>query len=253
MRKVQRLAAGLLALSLSIACAQAEILTIDIDRASYEEINTAYQQLKQARMEKLKETYAASYTPEPKSDIMFRGIPWGTTRSEVEQQIGLPSQYNTAYAYVRQGVVDDDIGLYTSYKKEKCLKLAGYSVKYTDISYAYPVVDGTLIRDTNLAVMYYAEYDLWDVGDPDEIVEDLTKKLVQLYGDYRNDGSGKRIWSDSANNEITLDSSATRVYVCYISGDAGRLTSEAAQARDDELAEQEELLRLQNQNNYDGL
>ena len=43
MRKVQRLAAGLLALSLSIACAQAEILTIDIDQASYEEINTVYQ------------------------------------------------------------------------------------------------------------------------------------------------------------------------------------------------------------------
>ena len=54
MRKVQRLAAGLLALSLSIACAQAEILTIDIDQASYEEINTVYQQLKQARIDKLR-------------------------------------------------------------------------------------------------------------------------------------------------------------------------------------------------------
>lgn len=247
MRKVQRLAAGLLALSLSIACAQAEILTIDIDQASYEEINTVYQQLKQARIDKLKETYAASYTPEPKSDIMFRGIPWGTTRSEVEQQIGLPSQV-FEYLAEKNLVISSETGIKTSYYG---IQLAGYSAT-ANINYVYPVVDGRMLHDKDLASMAYVEYVLWNVGDGNMIAEDLTQKLVQLYGDYQTH-SKRRVWYDNANNEIEMRIYSNSVYIYYISRNSEQMINVAEKALDAELAEQEEILRLQNQNNYDGL
>ena len=84
MRKAQMFLAVLLLICVTLVSANAEILTIDLDNASYEEIDNAYQQLKQERLDKIKEKFKETYEPEPKSDIMFRGIPWGTTRSEVE-------------------------------------------------------------------------------------------------------------------------------------------------------------------------
>lgn len=247
MRKVQRLAAGLLALSLSIACAQAEILTIDIDQASYEEINTVYQQLKQARIDKLKEIYAASYTPEPKSDIMFRGIPWGTTRSEVEQQIGITSRQSTYLSKLNR-VIGEDIGISTSYST---FQLAGYSVS-TDVNYVYPIEEGVIIRDADLAMIVFVEYIIFDVSDASKVVDDLTNKLVKLYGNYQID-DGARIWFDNNNNAIQVHPASTRIYIIYTSEMADRMIDSANQVRNAEVAEQEELLRIQNQNNYDGL
>ena len=49
MRKAQMFLAVLLLICVTLVSANAEILTIDLDNASYEEIDNAYQQLKQER------------------------------------------------------------------------------------------------------------------------------------------------------------------------------------------------------------
>lgn len=55
MRKAQMFLAVLLLICVTLVSANAEILTIDLDNASYEEIDNAYQQLKQERLDKIKE------------------------------------------------------------------------------------------------------------------------------------------------------------------------------------------------------
>lgn len=247
MRKAQMFLAVLLLICVTLVSANAEILTIDLDNASYEEIDNAYQQLKQERLDKIKEKFKETYEPEPKSDIMFRGIPWGTTRSEVEQQIGLPSQ---VFEYLAEEnlVISSETGIKTSYYG---IQLAGYS-ETANINYVYPVVDGRMLHDKDLASMAYVEYVLWNVGDGNMIAEDLTQKLVQLYGDYQTH-SKRRVWYDNANNEIEMRIYSNSVYIYYISRNSEQMINVAEKALDAELAEQEEILRLQNQNNYDGL
>lgn len=247
MRNTQMFLAVLLLICVTFVSANAEILTIDLDNASYEEIDNAYQQLKQERLNKIKEKFKETYEPEPKSDIMFRGIPWGTTRSEVEQQIGLPSQ---VFEYLAEEnlVISSETGIKTSYYG---IQLAGYSAT-ANINYVYPVVDGRMLHDKDLASMAYVEYVLWNVGDGNMIAEDLTQKLVQLYGDYQTH-SKRRVWYDNANNEIEMRIYSNSVYIYYISRNSEQMINVAEKALDAELAEQEEILRLQNQNNYDGL
>ena len=209
MRKAQMFLAVLLLICVTLVSANAEILTIDLDNASYEEIDNAYQQLKQERLDKIKEKFKETYEPEPKSDIMFRGIPWGTTRSEVEQQIGLPSQ---VFEYLAEEnlVISSETGIKTSYYG---IQLAGYSAT-ANINYVYPVVDGRMLHDKDLASMAYVEYVLWNVGDGNMIAEDLTQKLVQLYGDYQTH-SKRRVWYDNANNEIEMRIYSNSVYILY--------------------------------------
>lgn len=247
MRKAQMFLAVLLLICVTLVSANAEILTIDLDNASYEEIDNAYQQLKQERLDKIKEKFKETYEPEPKSDIMFRGIPWGTTRSEVEQQIGITSRQSTYLSKLNR-VIGEDIGISTSYST---FQLAGYSVS-TDVNYVYPIEEGVIIRDADLAMIVFVEYIIFDVSDASKVVDDLTNKLVKLYGNYQID-DGARIWFDNNNNAIQVHPASTRIYIIYTSEMTDRMIDSANQVRNAEVAEQEELLRIQNQNNYDGL
>lgn len=178
---------------------------------------------------------------------MFRGIPWGTTRSEVEQQIGITSRQSTYLSKLNR-VIGEDIGISTSYST---FQLAGYSVS-TDVNYVYPIEEGVIIRDADLAMIVFVEYIIFDVSDASKVVDDLTNKLVKLYGNYQID-DGARIWFDNNNNAIQVHPASTRIYIIYTSEMADRMIDSANQVRNAEVAEQEELLRIQNQNNYDGL
>lgn len=232
MRKAQMFLAVLLLICVTLVSANAEILTIDLDNASYEEIDNAYQQLKQERLDKIKEKFKETYEPEPKSDIMFRGI---------------PSRQSTYLSKLNR-VIGEDIGISTSYST---FQLAGYSVS-TDVNYVYPIEEGVIIRDADLAMMVFVEYIIFDVSDASKVVDDLTNKLVKLYGNYQID-DGARIWFDNNNNAIQVHPASTRIYIIYTSEMADRMIDSANQVRNAEVAEQEELLRIQNQNNYDGL
>ena len=120
------------------------------------------------------------------------------------------------------------------------------------MNYVYPIEEGVIIRDADLAMIVFVEYIIFDVSDASKVVDDLTNKLVKLYGNYQID-DGARIWFDNNNNAIQVNPASTRIYIIYTSEMADRMIDSANQVRNAEVAEQEELLRIQNQNNYDGL
>ena len=110
-----------------------------------------------------------------------------------------------------------------------------------------------MLRDDDLAVLYLVEYDLFDIGDENAVVEDLTSKLTKLYGSYSIGNRNTRTWVDKNNNSIELSSSKTRVYLVYSSAQKDILLGNAQQIVEAERKEQEEILRIQNQDNTDGL
>ncbi len=241
-----------LILLLSLFCfgTKADTLSIDLSSATYEEIVTAFETIKAERLARLKEQFSSTHEIQPKSKITFRDVPWGSTKKEAEAILG-PGRYSSSHITVKLGTVNaDGIGIQTEYLD---WTVAGYPLRYAELNYVYPVIDGLMLRDEDLAVLYLAEYDIWDVGDTNAVVEDLTTKLSKLYGNYVTGDRDTRTWTDKSNNSIELRGSGSRVYLLYSSAQAEELLGYGRQAVQDERREQEELLRIQNQDNTDGL
>lgn len=249
---MRRLLANLLAFLLLTSittAAMAEVITIDTETATYEEIVAAYELLKLERIARLKESFAANHEVHPLEGITFRDVPWGSTRTEAEAILG-PASGSRSFVY--SGFVTiypDGRGLSTYYNDGS---VAGYAVPQITLDYVYPVLDGKILRDDNLAIICSGRYVIKDVGDIHAVMDDLTAKLSALYGSYTQSIYG-RLWTDIKGNTITLQSGDTSVYLLYYPSYRDALLEAAAQAIADERAEQEELLRIQNQNNTDGL
>lgn len=250
MRKAQMFLAVLLLICVTLMSASAEILTIDLDNASYEELDNAYQILKQVRMNKLKEENAKGNLPDSQSEITFRNIPWGSTKQKAEEVLGEPSIETTTLLYLSGTTVDKDIGIGAKYSRHP-LTVAGYTSKRTKVSYVYPVIDGIMLRDDDNAILFFAGYEIMDdTNDVNTIFEDLTEKLSKLYGEYvANDNDKSRIWTDALNNSVQLELFGNSVMVNYTCGMAEELVNEAQKARDEERAERLE----ETKNNVDGL
>ncbi len=249
---MRRLLANLLAFLLLTSItttAMAEVITIDTETATYEEIVAAYELLKLERVARLKESFAESHEIYPLEGITFRDVPWGSTRVEAEAILG-PASGSRAFVY--SGFVTiytDGRGLSTYYNGGS---VAGYAVPQITLDYVYPVLDGKILRDDSLAVICSGRYVIEDVGDIHAVMDDLTAKLSTLYGSYTQSIHG-RLWTDIKGNTITLQGGDTSVYLLYYPSYRDALLEAAAQAIAAERAEQEELLRIQNQNNTDGL
>lgn len=243
------LMALLLLLPVLTGPATAEIITIDTENATYEEIVAAYELLKAARIARLKATFAETHEVQPAGGITFRGLPWGSTRVEVEAILG-PASGSRSFVY--SGFITiytDGRGLSTYYNGGS---VAGYAVPEITVDYVYPVLDGRILRDDDLAVICSGRYVIEDVGDIHAVMEDLTAKLSSLYGSFTQSIHGRR-WTDAEGNTITLDHGDTSIYLLYYPSYRDALLEAATQAIADERAEQEELLRIQNSNNTDGL
>ena len=248
-RHISFLLTLLLLLPILACTATAETIIIDTETASYAEIATACERLEAIRIARLKETFAAEHEVQPADGITFRGVPWGSTRLEAEAILG-PTSGSRSFVY--SGFITiytDGRGLSTYYTGGS---VAGYAVPEITVDYVYPVLDGRLLRDNNLAVICAGRYVIKDVGDVHAVMEDLTAKLSSLYGSFTQSIHGRR-WTDVRGNTITLDAGDTSVYLLYYPACRDDLLNAAEQAIADERAAQEELLRIQNQNNTDGL
>ena len=223
---------------------------LDLNTASYEDMAASYVRLKNYMIERLKEQFVSTREIESAEGITFKDIPWGSTKKEVESIIGKGNK-TSSYVSVKRGTVNTDgIGKQITYEN---WTLTGYPVFWTEVNYVYPVIDGIMLRDDDLAVLYLVEYDLFDIGDENAVVEDLTSKLTKLYGSYSTGNRNTRTWVDKNNNSIELSSSKTRVYLVYSSAQKDILLGNAQQIVEAERKEQEEILRIQNQDNTDGL
>ena len=253
---VKRIAAILLAAITALGCmgaAFADVISVDPDTASYDEIVDAIQQLTAVRNEMLLQQYAATRIIEPKEGIVFRGVSWHTAKREAEAAFGGSADYVYGSVSTTEGHnrgVSGGYGLEAWYRQDA--SVAGYSVSLTKISYVYPVVDGLLLRDDDSAILYMGYYRIGDLGDVGSAVNDLSTKLSGLYGSSSFVDS-RYIWSDEKGNTIALWPLTDSIVIKYWAYDTDELIAQAKLAVANERAEQEALQRLQNPNNTDGL
>lgn len=250
--------------------AAADTLTIDTDVATDEEINALLETLHAEKITRIK-TRLASEVIEPDTDglNLFRNIPWYSTREQAEKILGVTSSsdwmsglYRLSYIdyeNVSTGAdtVDGDLGCRPYYSG---LSVAGYKPSDVYLCFVFPIVDGEIIRDNSVAQLYmgYYTFEKDDFGDLLIIYSDLETKLKALYGEgtytetkYKN----YRIWKDKVGNIIRLqvDNDGYYLTLGYVANDADARIDAMAQAYLDEKTREENLLRLENTNNVDGL
>lgn len=141
----------------------------------------------------------SAYADEYEKAILFRGIQWGATVSEVSA--GLPEGVemygtkNSEYWYSMDNRMYDEsmngdslkaeIGCYDFVRSRSLenVRVAGYQVSDLYLYYIYtPGENGLLVKDDEHTALIYAYYKL-EPKDPESVFADLTKKLTGLYGD----------------------------------------------------------------------
>ncbi len=228
----------------------AEPITIDPEQASYDEIVEAIDKLNTERINRLKEQFKTEYTTtEDKDSFSFRGVPFLTLKPDADSILGTAESYITSHINSpnsNSGL--DPLGVVGYYND---VPVAGYVADTMTISYVYPVMDGLLIHDNDLAIFYSAYYRIL-VEDVESAAQDITDKLSNLYGECKfNDG--RPIWYDKASNYIMVRKYIGFFDIYYTSVDAEQLLSEAKDAYFNEKAQEEAEKRIQEQSNVDGL
>ncbi len=150
-------------------------------------------------------TIAPVAMAEHSEPILFRGIPWGSLRSDVVGKLPEPKDARgpTNQKYVlniekfiygtskNQLSGDGDAHFYEhlSYYKDKITYVAGYEVSSISLFYAYSV-DSDGHPDTNFdnGKLFATEYCIYPTNK-EAVHEDLVNKLTKLYGDpdYKSD------------------------------------------------------------------
>lgn len=256
-----------LALSLCLMCsaAGAEILTIDTETASESELTTMIDTLDKVRQEKIVERLSATpIQPTDEDTYTFKGAPWYCTKSQAEKIWKQKSNYD--YSSIRtvdileypnfDSKVAGESGIDVRYGMTS---VAGYSARMI-AEFVYPIEDGIIIRDNDSAQLYMAYY--WisndDYTDISGIYNDLESKLTSIYGtpdDASDKYHLKKEWSDKSGNRIllTVNTSMYNITIGYLVSDAEERVEAMKEAIDNEAIRQEQLDRLNNSNNVDGL
>lgn len=129
--------------------------------------------------------------------ILFRGIEWGSSYTEVLAQFPAEIRFfNTSYdgtSYnVRYKMLDESRHYYDGNVSRKAsayssslenLNVAGYELSDLDLCFAWiPGDDGLIVEDDDHTALFFAEYEI-SPKDLDAAYSDLTAKLSSLYGE----------------------------------------------------------------------
>ena len=212
-------------------------------------------------------------TPVSEKEILFRGIPWGTKMTIVQESLskegkdnarGLLGQrhemHNLRSAGIDYSVVElrvpeaGDRGWFYN------INLAGYTTEETYTFYIYPIENGQLVRSEVEAEFYFGYY-LFRPGALSDYVatyDDLKAKLSSIYGEgveTEEYSAMKTIWTDKDGNKAVLRRSLNYdiINLGYIAGYADERLLEAKAIIDAEALEAERIKREQNADNTTGL
>ena len=245
----------------------ADTLSIDLDTASEDDVGAMIDELSQIRVNMIRERLAANpIQPTEEGAFTFRDIPWKSTKAQAEAIMGLSANREQPNIFIpievvefpssRYGVVKGETGVDARYSK---LNVAGYqATMYCE--FIYPIEDGVIIRDPELAQLYMGYY--WisneDYTDIEGVLGDLETKLSNVYGkpnDATTDYHTIKKWTDAYGNTIVLIASINMydVAIAYIAADADESVEAMSNAVQNEIIKQEELERLKNSTNVDGL
>ena len=209
--------------------------------------------------------------------IMFRNIPWYSSKSEAEKilaeegaSIGTDSFKNHirrmgGIDFINTMAGDDYIeggGIVGNYEG---ITVAGYDPSEIGACYIYTLNDdGTINKNDNDAEFYFGWYafDSRDYVDGAGVYDDLHQKLTSLYGegieDTESDYFNTITWYDSENNQIRLllgGKQADYKYVTlgYMAAGADERLDKMQNALDAEAAANEAAERESNRDNVSGL
>ena len=257
----------LLALIMLCSISVAETLSIDPSTATESEVTDMINTLSQLRVDMIRARLAANpIQATDKDTYTFRNVPWYSTKAQAESIMGLSSSrtsdniYETIevieYPSTRYGEVEGNTGIDARYSK---LAVAGYQANmYAE--FIFPIENGIIIRDPELAQFYMGYY--WisnnDYTDIPAVFEDLHTKLTGVYGasmDASTNYHSIRKWVDGAGNSIVLIASTNwnHIAIAYIATGADARVEAMKAAIHEEAVQREELERLNNSTNVDGL
>lgn len=143
--------------------------------------------------------HAETATEEPRVEILFRGIPWGSTHADVQKAIGNLGSYgykssypNPAFCWAggSKSYHYENDPLHGSFSGPK-LSVAGYDMS-TQFLFAYTVTD-PIKYDTENTAFIAATYNISDLSDPDGVAKDLVEKLSSIYGPFDSTSEGKTL------------------------------------------------------------
>lgn len=202
-------------------------------------------------------------------EIVFRGVPWYSTRKEAESIIGVSSKTKGPNTIYRLEAIDydnvtmgservDDLGGCRAYYSN--ISIGGLKPSSTYVCYIYPIIDGKIIRDDDLSQLYfgYYKFSYGDFGDYKAIYNDLKRKLNSAYGNGEESIDTYHtitIWKDDIGNTIQLlcDNDNDYASLGYIAADANDRLDEMIVAINQEKAQEETKQREINENNMEGL
>lgn len=138
---------------------------------------------------------------ESSNEILFRGIPWGSSIDEVEEALinagCKPEEMSVSEWFMLsdfgRGIIDNDDGYCYTYKggyeltvKPERLIVAGYKVSKMKILFMCYPENGTVSMSRSNAALVNASVQL-EIGNFQqvEVYEDITNKLRKIYGNYR--------------------------------------------------------------------
>lgn len=128
--------------------------------------------------------------------ILFRGIEWGTSYSEVLAKLPAKMKFydlksdsnftiSSSMLGESKGYFDGHVTGYTSARSSSLegIRVAGYELSGLRLRFAWvPGNDGLIVEDNDHTALFFAEYEI-SPKDLDSVYADLTKKLTSLYGE----------------------------------------------------------------------
>ncbi len=204
---------------------------------------------------------------------LFRGIPWLTTRVEVKNTLAsegfkawwddknasIPDWFQT-WSNINGDYTVAEGGCDVSFKEGK---VAGYQAELATY-YWFPIVDGRVQRDPDLAQFYLACYEITGIENMEPVYDDLLSKLITLYGKPQTKNSDSN-WTDTIGSLWEADDGSLiwlakytaygkiKVKIWY----AAPKTTETLKALETQIAketlEAEDEEREKNKTNTDGL
>lgn len=145
-------------------------------------------------------------TTTPVPEILFCNIPWGTSFSVVDEELGELGLWGISGENYKTMSVDDiilgdyhgidfeysDINIIgNAYNGE--IDVAGYTTSEVKLYFAFIPVNGILTKEDDASALYGAQY-VFQPKNLNQMESDLIEKLTSLYGEPSKTASDSDIW-----------------------------------------------------------
>lgn len=150
-----------------------------------------------------------SLASEGEKEITFRDIPWGTAFPAVDEQLGSWELWNMNDELLKTYSADDILlgdykGIDFEYSGMNIISnafngeqsVAGYTTSGIKLYFAFLPVDGYLTYDESDTALYGAQYE-FKPTNREEMYNDLTNKLSELYGEPAKVTDDSDMWGNA--------------------------------------------------------